>query len=62
MSLKDNKRIKNNNLEFKQWLLNVGDGFFKTEFERYNEVINIPNEILEILLNQIIKNFSKVLF
>ena len=31
--------------DFRQ-TLPVGDGVFKTEFERNNEVINIPNEIL----------------
>ena len=45
MSLKDNKCNKDNNIEFKQWLLNIGDGVFKTKFKRNNDVINISNEI-----------------
>ena len=34
IKLFDNKRLKNNNESFKQWLLDIGDGIFETQIEK----------------------------
>jgi hypothetical protein len=46
MSLKQNKRISENDNEFKSWLLNVGNGNFLTKYERDNEIIKIPKTFI----------------
>ena len=46
IKLFDNKRIKNNDQSFKQWLLDIGDGIFKNPIEEEHEVINIPNDMV----------------
>ena len=46
LTLKDNLRVNQNELAFKEWLLNIGDGIYSSNFENYNEAIEIPNEIL----------------
>jgi hypothetical protein len=46
LSLTENKRVLENDIEFKSWLLRVGDAIFSTEIENENEVIKIPTENL----------------
>lgn len=46
MSLKENLRICDNDIEFKKWLLNIGDGYSHSNFEMENEAIKIPKELL----------------
>ena len=46
IKLFDDKRIKNNDQSFKQWLLDIGDGIFENQIEEEHEVINIPNDML----------------
>ena len=53
-SLKDNMRIGSGEEKFKQWLLNIADGTYSNNFERDNEVIEIPKRML-VSENNIIK-------
>jgi hypothetical protein len=46
LTLTENKRVSDKDIEFKSWLLNVGDGKFSTEIEKDNEIIKIPKENL----------------
>jgi ATP-dependent DNA helicase PIF1 len=46
MSLNQNKRISEHDNEFKNWLLNVGNGNFQTKVERDNEIIRIPENLV----------------
>ena len=45
-SLKHSMRIGSGQEKFKQWLLNIGDGIYSNNFERDNEVIEIPKKML----------------
>lgn len=42
----ENKRVSNDESDFKKWLLKVGDGIFSGNFEITNEVIKLPKEFL----------------
>jgi hypothetical protein len=42
ISLTENKRVSEDDIEFKSWLLNIGDGKFSTKMEEYNEIIKNP--------------------
>ena len=46
ISLKDNLRVNDNDLKFKEQLVNIGDGKCLSEFEKENEAIEIPEEFL----------------
>ena len=46
ISLKDNLRVNDNDLKFKEQLVNIGDGKYLSEFEKENEAIEIPEEFL----------------
>ena len=39
-------RIGSGEQKFKQWLLNIGDGIYSNNFEKDNEVIEIPKRML----------------
>jgi hypothetical protein len=58
LSLTENKRVSENDTEFKSWLLRVGDGIFSTEIENKNEIIKIPTENLsnENIIEEIFGN------
>ena len=64
ITLKDNKRISDNDSAFKEWLLNVGDGIRSNNFEEENELISLPEDLLcigdivEEIFGSIIKPYS----
>ncbi|XP_043481254.1 ATP-dependent DNA helicase PIF1-like [Leptopilina heterotoma] len=45
-SLHSNVRLDNNQIEFSNWLLNVGDGKPQSTFERENDVLQIPQDMI----------------
>uniref|UniRef100_A0ABD2WQT2 ATP-dependent DNA helicase n=1 Tax=Trichogramma kaykai TaxID=54128 RepID=A0ABD2WQT2_9HYME len=55
-ALFENKRLKDKDEQFQQWLLNIGDGIFKNQFEKETESILVPEDMLctkESLVDQI---------
>lgn len=42
----ENKRLNCNNNDYQNWLLKIGNGSFNNESEKFNEVIEIPPEML----------------
>ena len=60
MTLKENKRIEDNNNDknLKKWLLNMGNWKFSSTFENEQEVLELLKEILSIgnLIDEIYEN------
>ena len=46
LHLIDNVRLSENDDEFKNWLLDIGDGIFSDKNEELLNIINIPEDIV----------------
>lgn len=59
MALNENLRVSDNDNEFKQWLLDVGDGKRFSLYEEENELLEIPDNIITKKEDIIIEIFGK---
>ena len=48
MTLNENLRVPDDDNNFKEWLLNIGEGKSSNSYEEENELIHIPDEITTI--------------
>ena len=46
MTLNENIRVSDDDNNFKEWLLNIGEGKRSNSYEEENELIHIPDEIM----------------
>ena len=63
MTLNENLRVSDDDINFKEWLLNIGKGKPSNSYEEENELIHIPHEIMtkeEDIITEIYGNQIKI--
>ena len=63
MTLNENLRVSDDDNNFREWLLNIGEGKPSNSYEEENELIHIPDEIMtkeEDIITEIYVNEIKI--